>query len=153
MLVINSYIPSFYIQKLLYSETTETSRVMDDPYVGEIPIPISPPNQDSFNYLCDYMLFLNKSEKKRTSEKELIEFIDKQLIDSLVHELYFKEIFKTNLVGLVEPFIDNVEHLDIEDEKMGIIKQVIKNLQSNGNVMKEIEKIKSHKWVKLIEGY
>lgn len=37
--VINSPVPSFYLQKMLFSETTETSRVMDEEYSGPIPIP------------------------------------------------------------------------------------------------------------------
>jgi len=37
--VVNSPVPSFYLQKMLFSETTETSRVMDEEYSGRIPIP------------------------------------------------------------------------------------------------------------------
>jgi len=37
--VVNSPVPSFYLQKMVFSETTETSRVMDRDYVGRIPIP------------------------------------------------------------------------------------------------------------------
>ncbi|MCK4735624.1 MAG: N-6 DNA methylase, partial [Methanophagales archaeon] len=82
MLILNSPLPSFYIQKMLFSDTTETSRVMDDIYVGETPIPHpAPKNQQSFITLCNYMLFLNETEERRKDEKELIGFIDKQVID------------------------------------------------------------------------
>ena len=37
--VLNSPAPSFYLQKVLFSETTETSRVMDHPYASSLPIP------------------------------------------------------------------------------------------------------------------
>jgi hypothetical protein len=37
--VINSPVPSFYLQKMLFSGTTETARVLDEPYSSPIPIP------------------------------------------------------------------------------------------------------------------
>ncbi len=37
--IINSPYPSFYLSKVLFSKTTETSRVMDYPYSSLIPIP------------------------------------------------------------------------------------------------------------------
>lgn len=47
--MINSPVPSFYLQKMLFSQTTETSRVMDQEYSGPIPIAriafVTPPEQ------------------------------------------------------------------------------------------------------------
>jgi len=40
------------------------------------------------------LLFLNETEERRKTEKDLIEFIDNQVIDSLVYELYFKDKLK-----------------------------------------------------------
>lgn len=110
-----------------------------------------------FKNLADYMLFLNTTEERRKSEKELIEFIDKQVIDSLVYELYFKEKFeedglKTNLLGLVEPYLKGIEGLKTEEEKLEVIEDVVEEIKKDGRVMKEIEKIRSHEWVKVIEG-
>jgi len=121
-------------------------------------LPIKFPNdQQSFITLCNYMLFLNKTEERRESEKDIIDFIDKQIIDSLVYELYFKEKFeqdgiKTNLLQLVEPYLKDIENLKSDEEKLKTIKQVTEKIRNDSKVMKEIEKIKSHKWVKIIEG-
>ena len=98
------------------------------------------------------MLFLNKTEERRKSKKELIEFIDKQVIDSLVYELYFKEKLKTNLLELIEPYLKDIENLDSDEEKLEIIKEVVEKIKADDKIMKEIEKIKSHEWVKVIEG-
>ncbi len=38
--VINSPLPSFYIQRMLFSNTTETARILDAPYSAPIPIPL-----------------------------------------------------------------------------------------------------------------
>ena len=125
--------------------------------VASFPLPKIPQNQTPFINLCNYMLFLNEKEELRKSEKELIEFIDKQIIDSLVYELYFREKFeeeglKTNLVGLVEPYLRDIGNFKTKEEKLEAIKEVVAKIKSDKGVKKEIEKIKSHKWVKVIEG-
>ena len=117
-------------------------------------IPLS--SQRPFITLCDYMLFLNETEERRKAEKELIEFIDKQVIDSLVYELYFKEKFeevglKTNILGVVEHYLKAIENLRTGEEKLKLIKEVIEKIKSDRKVKGGIEKIKSNEWVKIIE--
>jgi len=103
------------------------------------------------------LLFLNETEERRESEKELIEFIDKQIIDSLVYELYFKEKFeedslKTNLAGLVEPHLKDIEGLKNDEEKLKVVKEVVEEIKGDGEIKEQIEKIENHGWVKIIEG-
>ena len=114
-------------------------------------------SQTPFITLCNYMLFLNETEERRKNEKELIEFVDKQVIDSLIYELYFKEKFeeeglKTNLLGLVEHYLEDIENLKSEEEKLKVIKEVVEKIKGDRKVKREIEKIKNHEWVKIIEG-
>mgnify|MGYP003880398481 CR=1 FL=1 len=116
-----------------------------------------PQNQQPFIILCNYMLFLNKTEARRKSEKELIEFIDKQIIDPLVYELYFKEKFKqdgikTNLFELVEPYFKDISNLNSDEQKLQTIKKVVEKIKNDKRVMGQMEKIKSHPWVRVIEG-
>lgn len=116
-----------------------------------------PLSQRPFRTLCDYMLFLNETEERRKTEKELIEFTDKQIIDSLVYELYFKEKFeeeglKTNLIGVVEPYLRDIEEFKTEEERLKVIKEVVERIKKDGRVMNEIERIKGHEWVNVVEG-
>lgn len=158
MIILNSPIPSFYIQKMIFSETTETSRVMDDVYVGEIPIPINLPlTQKPFVILYNYMFFLHATEERRIKEKELIEFIGTQIIDPLVYELYFKEKFekdgiKTDFLELVESYLEDISSLNSDEQKLKIVKQVVGKIKVDKKIMEQIDKIKSHPWVKTIEG-
>ncbi|MEA2074641.1 MAG: TaqI-like C-terminal specificity domain-containing protein, partial [Euryarchaeota archaeon] len=113
--------------------------------------------QQPFITLCDYMLFLNGTEERRKTEKELIEFIDKQVIDSLVYELYFKEKFeeeglKPNLLGLVEHYLKDIAGLKNEEEKLRVTKEVVAGIKSDRAFKAEIEKIKGHEWVKVMVG-
>ncbi len=118
---------------------------------------MSLPSQQPFITLCDYLLFLNETEARRKTEKELIEFIDKQVIDSLVYEVYFKAKFeeeemKTNLLGFVEPSMKDIEDLRTEEEKLKVIEEVVERVRGNRRIKGEIEKIKSYEWVRIIEG-
>jgi len=97
--VINSTIPSFYVQKTLFSDTTETSRVMDEDYSGTIPIPKNSPQMQSMQTeivgLVEKMISLNKRLNeigdKKTDERQRIEEEIKKTdaeIDELVYKLY-----------------------------------------------------------------
>jgi hypothetical protein len=116
-----------------------------------------PHSQLPFEILADYMLFLNAKDEIRDKEKELIQFIDKQIINSLVYELYLRKKFeqeglKTNLLRLIEPYLHGISILKSDEQKLKSIKEVIKNIKSDKSIIAQIEKIKSHSWVKVIEG-
>ena len=123
----------------------------------ELPImKISSSEQGPFIALSKYLLFLNETEERRKTEQELIEYIDKQVIDALVYELYFGEKFeedglKPNLLGLVEPYLEDIERLKTDDEELEVVKEVVEKIKGDKKVKREIEKIKSHEWVKEIE--
>ncbi|KAF5431711.1 Type II restriction/modification system, DNA methylase subunit, partial [Candidatus Methanophagaceae archaeon] len=109
-----------------------------------------------FKNLADYMVFLNETEERRKTETELIEFIDKQVIDSLVYELYFKdkieeEGLKTNLLGLVESYLKDIGDFKTEEEKLEVVKEVVERIKSDRAIKREIERIKTQEWVKMIE--
>jgi hypothetical protein len=153
-------------------------------YLNLIPIK-APASPEKFIILADYMLFLNATEERRNTEKELIEFIDKQIIDSLVYELYFKEKFYEDklydakeeiLLKLIEQYLkpidydkyselywkkqlgeklSNDEEKELErldEENLKVIKEVVEKIKSDKKIIEQIEKIKSHPWVKIIEG-
>ena len=113
---------------------------------------IRPPSDNykcSIGVLSSYLQFLN-------SRFNSISILDKTL-DSLVYELYFKDKFaeeglKTNLLELVEPYLKDIENLKTEEEKLEVIKEVVEGIKSDGEIKKEIEKIKGHEWVKVVEG-
>jgi adenine-specific DNA-methyltransferase len=153
--ILNSKFAKFYLNTIR-RHRIEYYFYPDD--FKRLPIKKIPlPSQRPFITFCDYVLFLNGTEERREAEKELIEFIDRQIIDSLVYELYFREKFEeegleTNLFGLVEPYLEDVEDLKADEEKLKVIKEVVEKIKSDKKVEKEIEKIKSHEWVKVIEG-
>ena len=104
-----------------------------------------------FKNLADYMIFLNTTEERRENEKELIEFVDKQVIDSLVYELYFKEELGTNLLELVEHYLVNIEGIGDDEAKLKAIAGVVEKIKQDGKVLREIGRIKGHEGVRVVE--
>ncbi|MGC9086946.1 MAG: Eco57I restriction-modification methylase domain-containing protein, partial [Thermoproteota archaeon] len=154
LIILNSRLLTYYYYKYIIN-CSELTTHLDSTYLERLPFMVQD-NQQPFIILCDYMLFLNATEERRTAEKELIEFIDKQIIDSLVYELYFKEKFeqdgiKTNLLELVEPYLKDISNLSSEEQKLQIIKKVVEKIENDKKIMEQIEKIKSHPWIRVIE--
>ncbi len=118
--------------------------------IKEVPIKI-PFDKTPFVLLCDHMLFLNETEEHRNSEKEMIEFFDRQIINSLVYELYFADELKTNLINLVSPYLADISNLDSDSEKLNTIKKTHQYLKSNKEILDTITTIKNHERVKIIE--
>jgi len=153
--ILNSKFAKFYLNTIR-RHRIEYYFYPDD--FKRLPIKKKPlTSQQPFITLCNYMLFLNETEERRKAEKELIEFIDEQVIDSLVYELYFKEKFedgglKTNLLALVEPYLKDIEDLKTEEEKLKVIKEVVERIKGDRRVKRDIEEIRNHEWVMLIEG-
>ena len=110
--VINSPVPSFYMQKALFSDTTETSRVMDEDYSGSIPIPkISPMMQ--------------------LEQKNIVELVDK-IVD------FKKQLSKLNINFeryLTEPVIAETNFRDYYD-KLDINEKEALDKMSKGNIRK-----------------
>jgi hypothetical protein len=182
-LILNSRLIEYYCKKYLMN-FSELTMNLNTGILSRVPIKI-PQNQQPFINLCNYMLFLNTTEEQRKLKKELIYFINKQIIDSLIYELYFKEKFhedglypepKEYLLELVSKHLKPINYdrwaelywkkqLDgnltsqeekelenLEKENLKTIEEVYNSLVNDKQIQKQIEKIKSHEWVKVIEG-
>ncbi len=149
--ILNSKLMDFYFEKIASSLSSKGLRHIYQ-FVELQPIPeLTEPRQTSFIHLCDYMLFLNKTEERRKSEKNLIEFFDKEIIDSLVYELYFFNELKTNLFNLIFKYLVDISNIDSDSEKLNMIKEVYNNLLNKEEIKNTIEKIKSHLLINIIE--
>jgi len=156
LLLLNSELLKWYYLNKFGEKYKQAFPHLRQQDILALPVKIAS-RQQPFITLCDYMLFLNETEERRKNEKELIEFVDKQVIDSLVYELYFKEKFeedglKTNLLRVVEPYLKDIEGLKNDEEKLKVIKEVVEKIKGDREVMDEIEQIKGHEWVRIVEG-
>ena len=152
--------------------------------IEKIPIRL-PKNPKYYENLANYLLFLHVTEERRQKLKEAIEFFDRQITDSLVYELYFKEKFyedglypepREYLLEAVSKHLKPInydrwselywkkqiegnltereekEFEKLEKENIKTVEGVYKALKEDVKIKELIEKIKSHEWVKVIEG-
>jgi type I restriction-modification system DNA methylase subunit len=177
VILLNSKLMDYVIKKYVinYSELTVA---FYDSITMFTPIKI-PSNQQPFIHLADILLFLNQyhydnfksinQENKELEEK--IEFFD-DLANCLVYELYLKEKLKTNLIKLVENKLKDVDYdnwiklefkddltpaerkkkEEIEKKNLKIIDKMFNELKNSKEIENEMKKIKSHEWVRIIEG-
>jgi len=91
--LLNSILINFYF-KMLGAQLGSKGLRYFTQYVEQLPISqISESYYKPYEILADYLLFLNATEERRQEFKDTIEFFDRQIADSLVYELYFKEKF------------------------------------------------------------
>jgi len=183
--LLNSILINFYFKMLGAQLGSEGLRYFTQ-YVEQLPIPQIPEFQHRpYEILADYLLFLNTTKERREKLKDTIEFFDRQIADSLVYELYFKEKFhedglykqpKEHLISTVLKHLKPINYdrwaelywkkqingnlteeeqkelEKLEKENMKTVGEVYKALKEDVKVKELIEKIKSHEWVKVIEG-
>ncbi len=169
-LILNHKLVSFYLSKLVFSETTETARHLDTPYVVPIPIP-KRINFDVCNKIADILLFLSKyyftnflSKNNSNVEIETTIKYFEELAKAIIYELYFRELLTTDLQKLLEtmtlidlekwtPFelssnvTSNLNEMDI----LLKIEEHYKELLDNENVQSNINTVLLHEYVNWIE--
>lgn len=90
--ILNSPIPSFYIQKMVFSGTTETSRVLDNPYMKAIPIPKTLNFSEYLIVFSQFLLILRQDAENHANMFPYIHFIQQKLILPVVLWEYFKNL-------------------------------------------------------------
>ena len=180
--ILNSHLMDYITQRYIFNLHNKPSNLQED-VTKFTPIRISS-NTPLFEIIADYLLFLNATEERRQKLKDKIEFFDRQIADSLVYELYFKEKFAEDSIYpepkdyLLEAISKHLKPINydrwaelywkkqlernltpgekrelekLEKENLNITEKVYIALQRNKEIREWIDKIKSHKWVKVIE--
>ncbi|MHA1268413.1 MAG: Eco57I restriction-modification methylase domain-containing protein [Candidatus Helarchaeota archaeon] len=145
-------------------------------YIEQIPIKI-PKNITPFITISDYLLFLNTNPEHREKLREIIDFFSKKIIDSLVYELYFEKKFKsdgliTNFISIISQYLRPIEYdryaklyikkilnkpysqdelIKLETNNLQIIMKVHEFIIKDKRIFKQINLIKNHPWIKIIE--
>jgi len=155
--ILNSSLIDFLFKKIFESLHPGGSFQFDIPYLNLLPIKISQDYQKPFEILCNYMLLLRKNKNQGKIEKELIRYLDQQIIDSSVCELYFREEFRkdgmeTSLVELLEPYLRSLSSLKSDWQKVETIRNIITKIKTDKRIMRQLKRIKLHPWVRIVEG-
>ncbi|MBU4500947.1 MAG: Eco57I restriction-modification methylase domain-containing protein [Nanoarchaeota archaeon] len=148
LLILNAKITSWFAYRFIYAKAI---RGMDlyDYFIGKILIPNNIIlKQHMLEIIADYLLTLHKISFKKGEGVIGLQNIE-ELTDCIVCELYMKEELKTKLIELISPLVKDVSNLKTDEEKLKIINNFMGDIKSP-EIQNEIEKIKTHKWVKNI---
>ena len=174
--LLNSKLMTFYYHKISLEEG-RTMAQTDIETIDKLPIPkINAKTNKIFSRNGDLLLFLNTNEERKVQFKDMIEFFDFQITDSMVYSLYFSSKFATggiptDLVDKISPHIKPIDYdrwaqLEFKDEltrtemkekqvleksNMAAIESVYQRLKDDKEIQGYIQQIKAHPWVRLIE--
>jgi hypothetical protein len=151
LLILNSnlyrnFLIPIYIQEMSGGKVYLFGRT----YVEKLPIKI-PKEKILYKRLCDFMMLLSKNKEVRVSRKELIKFLDKEIIDSVVYETYFENKLNSNLRERLLPIIEAYKDSKSEDNNLKAIENIIERIKNEKKILDEIDYIKNHNWIKIIE--
>jgi hypothetical protein len=153
MLVLNSKIVTFYAKEkeiLSKASAGSATRLPIGSNRGkglkDIPIPFNEHNLFLFK-LSEMLITLYEKEDENLDN---IEFI-LNLKDYCIYEIYLKEKLQTNLLDKIKPLIKYISEIKDDSKKLQVIEEFIKKVEESKEIQAELEKIKTHPWVKVIE--
>ncbi|MBS7279614.1 MAG: Eco57I restriction-modification methylase domain-containing protein [Candidatus Freyarchaeota archaeon] len=106
-----------------------------------------PQNNKHLSTLTEYILTLQETSQ----ENQYLQFL-KELADCIIYELYLEEGLGTELTTRVTPHLHKLEKIP-QEEKLNTIKETINKIKNDPQTKHEIEKIKNHPWIKIIESH
>jgi hypothetical protein len=150
LLFMNSKLVNFYYD-FVYNLGAYLTTEISVNNINKLPL-ILPEEYEIFNIVSEVMVQLNKSNKLREQNQDFIKFFD-NLINFLIYEVVFTyktklDSFNTSILNQVSNYLIEVNVNSMKDIKEGII-----NIQNDKNINREIQLIRSHPWVKIIEDY
>lgn len=147
LLLLNSKLIQYIFMTIFTNRSTLTINILPN-NLELIPL-IIPKSLEVYLKLADYMNYLNETEDRRIKYEKLIQFIDDNIIDSLIYELYFKNQDLQLDRSLEESLSDYITHeADID---IDTIINIQKRILNDENIINQISCIKNNMWVKIVE--
>ncbi|MHA1150922.1 MAG: Eco57I restriction-modification methylase domain-containing protein [Promethearchaeota archaeon] len=154
LLILNSKLMN-WLYKIIYGATAwNKSQKFRTEYLYKMPMANTEPMM-IIDFLCDYITFLSSIKEIRISEEALINYIQDEIIDFIIIELYFQYILELDgynnlLREIIQKFLVDISLIKNPNDKLDIIKKSIGKIKESMefNIIKE--KIKNHPWISLI---
>jgi HEPN domain-containing protein len=110
--LLNSRLITWYFEKIS-PKVRGGTLIFAKAYIEPIPLVEAPKNiQQIFETLTNYILYIKSKKDIREKLSEVVEFFDERIIDSLVYELYFRDV-----IYITEDIVDFFDkHINLFDE-------------------------------------
>lgn len=118
-LTMNSPIISYYLQRIVYSGSTETARNLDAPYLKNIPIPeLNESQADLLGQVSDYLLFTNQYNHDRNvgERVENVANLFSRISNALIADLFY-DFDDMDLWDILEGELSNISYEEWADER------------------------------------
>ncbi|MEX2683948.1 MAG: TaqI-like C-terminal specificity domain-containing protein, partial [Candidatus Sigynarchaeota archaeon] len=139
--ILNSALMNAYYL-LSFSNKSALTVNVSKTLLGSLPIKIATPAvRRGIAKIVDYMLFLNAGG---SNETELREYIDKELLDVILYDLYTCQEQENDMLDTILSFFHEIDHKDSGRKgTIAIIKESIARIKADGDCMSWLLNIKN----------
>ncbi|MFX1293689.1 MAG: Eco57I restriction-modification methylase domain-containing protein [Promethearchaeota archaeon] len=153
---LNKYILGILNSKLInayyllnYSNKSSLTVNITKTFLESLPIKkVNASTQKLISILIEYLLFLYQYHK---SDIQILEFFDSFLLDSLIYEIYFPTLVKTNLFELLSNYFTILPSTATNQEKFEFLSLIMHEIQNNLSIINIINKLKNNQFIQRIE--
>ena len=150
LLLMNSKVMNFYYDFVFNLGAHLTTEISVN-NINRLPLKILE-NYEVFNNMANLINQMNEDETLRDENKKIIEYFD-DLINILINEITFFSKFQsdglnTDIINRISKYINNIKPNSIEQ-----IHKCIENIQKDEDINIEMQYIKNHPWINIINEY
>jgi len=150
LLLMNSKLMNFYYDFTFNLGAQLTTEISVN-NINRLPLTLLN-EHDVFIMIGDFMNKMNEKVTIREDNEDLIETLD-NLINAIIYEIMLSNKFQsdglnTNIMNQISQYVANKNPTLIEH-----IQDCIKNIRDDEDIKDEMQYIKNHPWVKIIEDY
>ncbi|MGV9203095.1 MAG: Eco57I restriction-modification methylase domain-containing protein [Promethearchaeia archaeon] len=155
LLILNSDLFT-WLYKIIYgSGAWNKSLKFRSNYLYKMPVSF-PPTEGVYADLVDYLLFLHSLEEYRAKYQELIAYIEHEIVQYLIFELYFRERWKSNnqkfiFHNKIRESIKSLENSLEKNQKLEIIQESIEKIENDPEINQLKDFIDQDPWIALIQ--
>jgi len=105
-----------------------------------------------FISIAEMLLAINSYTNDQNDTNNSIQYLDQDLLDSLVYELYFGDQIGSNLVEEIRRNFSEFQSISFDGNSKAI-ESIVTKLKNDPEIRNNIKKIKGQKWIKEIENF
>jgi len=139
--ILNSKLMNSYYL-LNYSNRSSLTVNISKTFLEALPIKkVSEETQEVFTKIVDFVLFLKKNFN---NEKDLIDFFDKVILESMIFELYFPEHFLDDIINIIFTKVQPIDFTKEGFKNLRVIKENYQSLIQSTKLKEKVIKINSN---------
>ena len=155
LLILNSDLFTWLYRIIYGSAAWNKSLKFRSKNIEKMPICI-PREQRTYVTLANYLLFLHSRKGYREKYSDIIQYIEKEIVQYLIYELYFQDKLeisekRSELYKRIDIYLRNIEALDNKKDKLEVIQTCCELIKKDEKIQLLCRKIDNNPWIKVIQ--